>query len=1636
MANFNSTILKQLPQIIGKLNSLGIALKSLDAMKLGTVGVNLGNVEAYRAALKGLSVEQSVFALASKGATEEQIRQILVTNQATASEVEAAMAKAGLTTATQALTQAEMVEMATKTGITRATAEELLSKIGITATETGQIPVKKQVTLAMLEQAVASGTLTKAESSQIATMLGLNAVETANIGITNVLTASFTKLWAVITAHPIGAILTAIGVVAVSAVAAYNKWGDTLENTKEKLSDLKSECQEIVSDLQAVNSELETTQQRLEELEGKDTLTFTEKEEYDNLVKINNELQRKIDLLELEEKNKRKERNKTFVSAMEKDTEDPFEHEVNPDGKKPAGQYSISDEYLTSETGYIEAQFEIRDQLLEDLANAETEKEKERIQKRIDEIDKYLNDKNDEWKNVSDGIDYIENPTTEDDKAVNEWLDYIADFQDRMAIAMSKDDASLNAQYKTNTFNRVVDNWQFDETVQGLQDLGKEGKVTAEMLNDPKYDDFINKLVFLGVIDSADNLEDVALAFNSVATSAENAADSVSKYPDETDILSISATVDQLNTQLKPAMESLASAWKDIFTEDGMTLEDINILSVADTIKSKLDELEKIDGITVDYSSFEDFIRILEDTSSTEEDVKNGFDKLAQSIVLAGVSGVEDFETLKSALGDLGVVNDEIVAFEALTRNTGALKTAGLDLINATDEQIRKFTEETVAAENVEQALAILMYRKELLSLEKMSTLQEITNLKNLAISAGYTGEVIEQLTQIEVIYQKIASGVLGTNNQEVAMAMEEANRLKKSMQESVANVNLMPETDMTNVDKGGGSGAKKTAETIDWIETLLSRIQRTITNLGKTVSATYKNWSKRNNALAQEMKEINKEISAQATAYDTYMAKANSVPLSDEYKSLVRNGGFSFSEIKDEALKKKIDLYQQWYEKALKCSDAIEDLRANLAELAKTKFDNVSKQYDNQMLMVDHNIQMLQGFVEQSESAGYMASEVYYQAMAEKQQENIAGLQNKYSSLLSAFDESVKNGSIEKYSEEWYNMLGDINDVEKALQSANTQLIEFNQTLQQLSWSVFDRIRDSVGSINTEADFLIELLSRSDLFTETGQMTNEGLAVQGLHAVNYNTYMEQSLAYAEEIKKINEEIEKDPYDLELIDRKNELLELQQEAIQNANAEKDAIQSLIKDGYGKMLSSLDKLIEKQKKFLNDQKSLYDYQNSISDQTSNIANLRKQLQAYSGDNSESAKSTIQKLNVSLTKAEKELRQSEYEKYISDQEELLDSLYSETEQWINERLDDIDGLIIKAVDATNKNAETISDTINSAADSYSVKLSDKMTAIWDLQDNAINGINTVVSIYGDIAHEDITSVGSNIANAINGGNTNVISAIDSVKTSMNQMISALNTIANTNKNSISQSQNNVINNQPNNTPSSSNNNSNGNSGSNANSGATSGKVNGYKAYIGTEYIGNYSTKTKAESGLKKVIEKRAEQAAMDEYNRAIKAGYSPQDAGRSAENAKSGYGAQLTALKKIVAYASGTKSAKRGIGLVGEEENEIIFDKNGRAVLTLLPQLYDFKGGEQVLNGSDTKKLLNNVPTNFANSLARSGNNVTNNVDSIEIIVKANNAEEFVTSLKSALKNDPQCRKLVQCITVDELAGKGGLRRNNF
>ena len=815
---------------------------------------------------------------------------------------------------------------------------------------------------------------------------------------------------------------------------------------------------------------------------------------------------------------------------------------------------------------------------------------------------------------------------------------------------------------------------------------------------------------------------------------------------------------------------------------------------------------------------------------------------------------------------------------------------------------------------------------------------------------------------------------------------------------------------------------AKDTTKTFNWIETLLSRIQRTITNLGKTVSATYKNWSTRNNALAQEMQAVNQEISAQQQAYQTYINKANSIGLSDYYKNLVMNGGFSIEEIADDTLKEQIKEFQNYYDKALDASDAISDLNDELADLAKTKFDNISSQYNGEISLIEHNITMLDGFVKQTESAGMMASEAYYKAMSEGQQKNISMLKNQYSSLLTSFNEAVNNGSIEKFSEDWFDMYSEINSVEEALQSATTELIEFNQTLQQSGWEVFDRIQESINGIGSEADFLIELLNSKDLYNDNGSLTSEGLAAQGLHAVKYNTYMEQSAKYAEEITEIEQEMVKDPYDLELIDRRNELLDLQRECIQNSLSEKDAILDLAKNGYDKMIDSLNELIDKRRTALQAEKDLYDYSQRIEEQVDDVSRLQKILSSISDDNSEEGKALVQKYSVELESSKKSLEQSQYEKYIDDQQKILDSLADDAQEWVNTRLDNIDGLISDVIDATNENAGIINKSLLGITKAFGIELSDEMGAIWNEDGNIVK----------------------DFSDAINGEDsvlTSVNKVLDNIDIKMQSMLNELSKQAERNIETINNAQEEIINQQTNTTP----------------------------TVETTSTTATTQTNTQPESEPTSEDEGKVIFTGGKFYEDSYKGGRTG-----NGDNKWTGHEVEVNRTSKtgmvhivdkatgtilgwvdkdqLNGYYTGTTNAKQGIAKVSEKGDEIILDNEGNVLLAKGKQLFPFNGGETVIDASETAKLLKGelVPLNnqlfmdnivktpkLPDMVSRGGNggSVENDIH-LNIAVKANNYDEFCSSFKTAIKNDPQCRKLVQAITIDEIAGKGSLRRNIF
>lgn len=306
------------------------------------------------------------------------------------------------------------------------------------------------------------------------------------------------------------------------------------EKQREQLSKLKSEYEDLTSKLDDVNDKIETNKSRileLKKLKNDGGLSFVQQQELENLQKQNDEYERQRLLLEQMKNLKNQEKNRQFVKTMNSDlnTRDEYTHALNGKTAKTlswenafytVGSMGINRGYL-SEQGYITQQFQRLQILKEQQAKASTETEKNRIQKQIDEIQKYLSDKQAEFAEDSEGIEYIKNPTNDDDKKVNNWLDFINDFTDKLAIATTEGTEKANLQGVA--FKRIFNKSEFDELRNELSSLSKTGELTAESLNSSKYDDFIQNLIDCGVISdkSSESIQKIIDAINNLGDATE-----------------------------------------------------------------------------------------------------------------------------------------------------------------------------------------------------------------------------------------------------------------------------------------------------------------------------------------------------------------------------------------------------------------------------------------------------------------------------------------------------------------------------------------------------------------------------------------------------------------------------------------------------------------------------------------------------------------------------------------------------------------------------------------------------------------------------------------------------------------------------------------------------------------------------------------------------------------------------------------------------------------------------------------------------------------------------------------------------------------------------------------------------------
>lgn len=579
--------------------------------------------------------------------------------------------------------------------------------------------------------------------------------------------------------------------------------------------------------------------------------------------------------------------------------------------------------------------------------------------------------------------------------------------------------------------------------------------------------------------------------------------------------------------------------------------------------------------------------------------------------------------------------------------------------------------------------------------------------------------------------------------------------------------------------------------------------------------------------------------------------------------------------------------------------------------------------------------------------------------------------------------------------------MVNAIDEVTLSIAESETQLKEWQQTLQQLDWEIFDILQERISSITEEADFLIELMSNSKLYEDNGQLTDKGMASMGLHGQNYNVYMAQADKYAKEVTDLNKELKKDPYDQDLINRRDELLGLQRDAILAAEDEKNAIKDLVEEGINLELDALQELIDKKNEELDSAKDLYDYQKKVQEQTKNIASLQKQLSSYENDDSEEARAKIQELKVSLEEAKSDLEETEYDKYISDTQKILDDLYLEYETILNERLDNLDGLISDMILEINADAGIISDIIRTSSDSVGYTLTDSMNTIW-------SGANNVITTYGE---------------RFSSAQTTTNSALSAINTNLQNMITQLNQKANTNVKSASTSSASGSS-QANSKPTTSNTTTNTQKNNNTSKDVKVGSVINASGAPIYDYAGDTSKE-------RQYFRDNPTYIVLEEKGDYVKVRHSSLSGGTTGWFKKSDIGYKTGVKNLSSSQAAWTQEDWK------EDGKEFIIRPSDGAILTPLAK------GDSVLNAfaSDNIWKMANTPAEFIRDNLNLGavnvpnnsnvnNNYTQNLENI--VFNLPNVQNY-NELLSAMQKDKNFEKLILSMSIDRLAGGSSLAK---
>ena len=591
------------------------------------------------------------------------------------------------------------------------------------------------------------------DKAEVASMITSTTATTANTVARQANTAAILTnikaLGKMMLASPVGkiaALTAAIGLV----IVAYDAFTVSIKEARDALDESYSTYENTTSELEGLQSQLEETKNKMSEIEADGSITLVEEGQYEELVKTNDELERTIQLKKTEQTLNASSAASDAVGLYDKYKEESISQDRIDDiiNNTDLNQAIVKtfDETNINETlaGYELIQEKIKE-IEEDMAEAED-------QATYDALERNLNYWETQLGNFNDRLSTILNDqqTIFDSISAKKELGITLSQKDREALDYATDALEIIDKYLNDikSYDSLDVEGKRDRVAEYLQNSGASERSATEITNSLSEED----LELVGQIDF-----DEVRSEQSFYEALEKIRQEAAKEGNEVKIeATISDSVSQIATQLKPQFDELAEAYQNIFTDDGFTLEDVDN-DMLEGLRSAFADIEEDLGVDFDTTELNRFFGVLTNGESTAEEVQQAFNDLATSYLYSTDTlenlNEETASAIEQQLEEMGVTNANEVVSTALAQQKLNLGVANLyaaqtgeTLATATAEEIVKFAAEQIEMGNLSQEMAQLLLQKASFNLTTIDSQADIDNLIALAETAGATAQTLNIL--------------------------------------------------------------------------------------------------------------------------------------------------------------------------------------------------------------------------------------------------------------------------------------------------------------------------------------------------------------------------------------------------------------------------------------------------------------------------------------------------------------------------------------------------------------------------------------------------------------------------------------------------------------------------------------------------------------------------------------------------------------------------------------------------------------------------------------------------------------------------------------------------------------------------